>query len=115
MTRKDIIRHAKEHEEAVKKVLDELHLALFELDSVHEETGESTSFYIDFDTQDMFNAATILYSVCGNYAMKHGILNDENVVEKISKFREMLKETFGLDTIEEARISVMLDNVKAEA
>ena len=115
MTRREIILHAKKQESAAKEVLSELCKALFDLDSIHKETGTSTSFYMDFDTQDMFNAAAILYSVCGNYAMKHGILTKENVVEKISAFREMLKETFGLDTIEEAKISIILDNIKAEA
>ena len=115
MTQQDLIHHAKQQEQAVREVLEELHYALVELDSENEETGTSTSFYMDFDTQDMFHAASILYSVCSNYAMKHGILTDDNVTEKISKFRNMLKETFGLDTIVEAQVSVLMNKIKAEA
>ena len=111
----DIIQHAKQQEQAVREVLEELHYALVELDIEHKETGTSTSFYMDFNTQDMFHAASILYSVCSNYAIKHGILTDENGEEKISKFREVLKDTFGLDTIAEAQVSVLINNVKAEA
>lgn len=114
MYRQQLIQHAKRQEQAVKDVLEELHYALVELDSEHED-GTKTSFYMDFDTRDMFHAATILYSICGNYAIKHGLLTEENATEKISKFRDMLKETFGLDTITEAQVYVLLNNIKAEA
>lgn len=111
MARKSIKQHAKEQGEQVKSVLGNLFLALMELDSVHED-GTNTSYYINYDKQDMFHAASIMYSVCSNYAIKHGIINAENATEKVTKLREVIKETFGLDTIEEAKAQSIAQNVK---
>lgn len=111
MARKSIKQHAKEQEAQVKSVLGNLFLALMELDSVRKD-GTNTSYYIDYDTQDMFHAASIMYSVCSNYAIKHGIINAENATEKITRLREAIKETFGLDTIEEAKAQSIINNTK---
>lgn len=67
---------------------------------------------MDFDEQDMLNAVTVFYSVAINYAIKHGLLNEYNTEEKITNFREMLKDTFGLDTIQEVNVSIMLSQIK---
>ena len=106
-----IKQHAKEQEERVREVLTMLHEAMIDLDVPHED-GTQTSFFIDYDEQDMFFAATIFYHVCSNYAIKHGYLNDDNVYEKVSRFREMVKETFGLDTIQEANVQALLNSVR---
>lgn len=107
----DLKQHAKEQEERVRQVLTMLHNAMSELDIIHEN-GECTSYHIDYDEQDMFHAATIFYSVCSNYAIKHGYLNKENCYEKIANFRKMVKETFGLDTVQEAKVQVLLNSVQ---
>jgi hypothetical protein len=106
-----IRQHAKQQEERVREVLTMLHEAMIDLDTPHDD-GTQTSYFIDYDEQDMFHAATIFYHVCSNYAIKHGYLNGDNVYEKVSRFREMVKETFGLDTIQEAKIQVLLNSVK---
>lgn len=114
MTKKQLIaQHAKEQERNVRLVLSELYQALLELDSVHED-GTNTSFHMDFNEQDMFHAASIMYSVCSNYAIKHGIINKENVNRKIAQFKNVLKDTFGLDTEHEAQVQIMLNNAIPE-
>lgn len=109
-----IEQHAKQQEERVRQVLEMLHEAMIDLDTPHDD-GTQTSYFIDYDEQDMFHAATIFYSVCSNYAIKHGYLNYDNAYEKVSRFREMVKETFGLDTIQEANVQVFLNSVKNDS
>lgn len=114
MTREQLIaQHAKEQERNVRLVLNELYQALLELDSVHED-GTSTSFYMDFNEQDMFHAATIMYSVCSNYAIKHDIINEKNVNRKITQLKNVLMDTFGLDMGHEAQVQIMLNNAIPE-
>lgn len=114
MTREQLIaQHAKEQERNVRLVLSELHQALLELDTVHDD-GTNTSFHMDFNEQDMFHAAAIMYSVCSNYAVKHGIINKENVNRKIAHLKNVLKDTFGLDTEHEAQVQIMLSNAIPE-
>lgn len=114
MTREQLIaQHAKEQERSVRLVLSELYQALLELDSVHED-GTNTSFYMDFNEQDMFHAATIMYSVCSNYAVKHGIINKENVNRKITQLKNVLMDTFGLDMEHEAQVQIILNNAIPE-
>lgn len=85
MTDEQLYAHAKQQEPQVQSVLRNLANAMLELDMVHED-GRCTAAYIDYDEQDMLNAATIMYSVCGNYAIKHGLLNEYNTEEKINAF-----------------------------
>ena len=115
MDEQQLIRHAKEQERNVRLALSELHMALLELDTVHHD-GTNTSFHMDFNEQDMFHATSIMFSVCSNYAIKHKLLTKENAEAQISKFRELVKEVFGLDTIAEAQIAVMCHQTnRAEA
>lgn len=107
-------QHARQQEEMVRQVLDMLHEAMIDLDTPHDD-GTQTSYFIDYDEQDMFHAAAIFYSVCSNYAIKHEYLNYDNAYEKVSRFREMIKETFGLDTIQEANFQVLLNSVKNDS
>lgn len=110
MTKQDLQQHAKEQEASIQLVLRKLADALRETDQIHAN-GVNTSFYIDYDEQDMFNAATIFYIVCGNYAIKHKCLTAENISQKIPILRKVIKDTFGLDTIQEAKVYRMLNNI----
>lgn len=103
--------HAQKQGERVSYVLEMLFNALVKLDSTDGQHAP-TSFFIDYDEQDMFHAATIFYSVCGNYAIKHGYLTQENAERKVSQFRDMIKDIFGLDTIQEAQVQIMLNKIK---
>ena len=111
MTKEELYNHAKEQEPRVRAVLDQMASAMLELDSIHPN-GMCTSYYMDFDEQDMLNAITIFYSVASNYAIKHGLLNEYNTEEKITNFREMVKDTFGLDTIQEVKVMELLHSIK---
>lgn len=111
MTNEELYIHAKEQEPRMQAILETLCNTCLELDAQHEN-GAITSFYIDYDERDMLNAITIFYHVASNYASKHGYLTAENTVEKISNFRDMIKDTFGLDSIQEMKIKVMLDSIK---
>lgn len=111
MIPEEIIKaHAKEQEESVREVLSYLADALMSLDCPEEHVP--TSLYMDYDEQDMLNAATILYCVCCNYAIKHDILTDENAQEKINVFCYVLKDTFGLDTVQETQVKLFIDQIK---
>lgn len=109
----DLKQHAKEQEERVREVLNILYHATLELDEVHEN-GYCTAFHINYDEQDMFHAAVIFYSVCSNYAIKHGYLNEENCHRKIENFRKMVKVTFGLDLIQEKKVADLLNSIQNE-
>jgi len=110
----DLKQHAKEQEERVREVLNMLHHAMLELDETHEN-GECTAFHINYDEQDMFHAAVIFNSVCTNYAIKHGYLTRKNCVKKFSLFRAIVKETFGLDIIQEAAVAKLLNSINNES
>jgi hypothetical protein len=110
----DLNQHAKEQEERVREVLNMLHHAMLELDKTHENGG-CTSFHINYDEQDMFHAAVIFNSVCSNYAIKHGYLTRKNCVKKFSLFREIVKETFGLDLIQEAKVAELLKSIQNDS
>lgn len=102
---------AKELEPRTKEALESLATELMGFDAIRPD-GRNISFYLDYDEQDMLNAATIMYSVCSNYAIKHKILTESNANIKIACFREMLKETFGLDTVQEAYVGALMDEIK---
>jgi len=108
-----IQKHAQEQGERVSQVLEMLFNALVELDLTDGQHAP-TSFFINYDEQDMFHAATIFYSVCSNYAVKHGYLTQENAEQKISEFHDMIKDTFGLDTVQEAQVKILLNNIKEQ-
>jgi hypothetical protein len=110
----DLKQHAKEQEERVREVLNMLHHAMLELDETHED-GRCTAFHINYDEQDMFHAAVIFNSVCSNYAIKHGYLTRKNCVRKLSLFRAIVKETFGLDLIQEAEVASLLNSIQNDS
>ena len=114
MTEKELYLHAKTQESRMKSVLDSICNACLDLDTPHKN-GCSTSFYIDYDERDMLNAITIFYHVASNYAIKNGSLTPENTTKKITKFRKIIKETFGFDTIQEIQIMKFINSIKEMA
>lgn len=61
---------------------------------------EDWAFMLDFDETDIFDTLKIFLSTWSNHCIKNGTLTEENVEEKFSKFREAIKECFGIDTVE---------------
>ena len=113
MTKKEITQ-VKKTGQKIKDALNQLFLVMADLEA-DDETGEYPAFLIDYDTQDMFHAASIMNMVCSNYAIKKGILTDENAEEKITDVRISLKEAYGLDTMVEAQKQAMINESQAEA
>lgn len=111
MTRDQLISHAKEQEKKVQEVLKQMAEATNELDVVIDD-NYCTSAFIEYDEQDVFNSFIIFNSIASNYAIKHGIITKDNVIEKMNYFREALKSVYGIDTIEETQNSLFIANVK---
>ena len=107
----DLERHAKEQEERVRQVLTMLYEAMQDIDMVHSD-GKQTSFFMEFDEQDVFHALSIFVSVGSNYAIKHGYINPSNAYKKFSFFRKTIKDIFGIDSIHEARVQKFLNSIK---
>ena len=113
MTKKEI-NQIKKTGQQIKDALNRLFLVMVDLEA-NDETGEYPAFLIDYDTQDMFHAASIMNMVCSNYAIKKGILTEENAERKVSDVRISLKEAYGLDTMVEAQKQAMINESQAEA
>lgn len=111
MTKERLYSHAKEQEGQVRNILASMADATTELDCIHED-GLCTSAYIDYDEQDAFNAIRIFFHVAGNYAIKHGKLKDDNVYEQVETFKNVVMDVFGIDTVQEAQVSIMLSDIK---
>lgn len=62
--------------------------------------ADEWAYYLDYSEEDIFNALYIFNHVAQNIAIKKGYFTEENVEEKMSKFREGIKEGFGFDTVE---------------
>ena len=62
--------------------------------------ADGWSFYMDFDEATVFNAIIVLNSIISNYAVKHGHIKTPEEAEEIgTKFRFVIKEMFGVDTM----------------
>lgn len=60
--------------------------------------ADEWEYYLDFDSKDLFNALYIFSAVWQNNAIKRGVLNDENAVDRIKKFQKTLEECFEINT-----------------
>lgn len=58
---------------------------------------------LNFSDGDLLNALFIFNSVWGNRAIKGGIFDEKNIVDKVTTLRECLKEVYNIDTIELAK------------
>lgn len=114
MTKKELADIRKTGQQ-IKDALNQLFLVLLDLEDEIDGTREYPAFYIDYDTQDMFHAASIMQFVCSNYAIKHNILNEQNAKHKITQVRNVLMNAYGLDTVKEARRQSFITNTQAEA
>lgn len=57
------------------------------------------SFFFDFDKKDLFSTLNIFWRVWRNYAIKNGILTEDNVEEKTGMFAKAIEDCFGINTI----------------
>lgn len=86
-------------------------LALFDF----PDNGEiPDSFFADFDGEDTLYASEILLHVGLNYAIKQGIVTEQNCIKKIALYRRTLKEVFGVDVRKEIEAQKMLYSIEKE-
>lgn len=62
--------------------------------------ADQWAYYLDYDDEDMLNALLIFMHVWQNNAIKRQVIDGDNAAEKMEKFRDMVKECYGIDTLE---------------
>ena len=67
---------------------------------VIDADAENISYYFDYNDFDLFNAFMVFNHVWSTYAIHSGALTEENAVEAMGKLRTVVKETYGIDTVE---------------
>lgn len=69
-------------------------------DILLKSEADNWAYELIFSDDDLLNALSIFNSVWGNRAIKDGIFDERNVVDKVTTLRECLKEVYNIDTIE---------------
>ena len=67
---------------------------------VIDADAENISYYFDYNDFDLFNALMVFNHVWSTHAIHSGALTEENAVEAMGKLRKVIKETYGIDTVE---------------
>ena len=62
--------------------------------------ADEWAYLLEYSDEDMLNALFIFNHVWQNRAIKNGVLNTENATEMMEKFKGMIMDVFGIDTIE---------------
>ena len=90
-----------EEKEVIKEINQHLSDALEQWSNVAlEADANNWAYLLEYSDKDLANALFIFNHVVANIAIKSGFLAEENVTEKISAFRNSLKDTFGFDSQE---------------
>lgn len=85
----------------IKKINKEISGALkFWQDMLLISDADHWSYHLDYSEEDLLNALYIFNHVAQNIAIKKGYFTEENIEEKMARFREGIKDGFGFDTIE---------------
>ena len=86
---------------SIRKINKEISGALnFWQDMLLIADADMWAYMLDYSDEDLLNALYIFNHVAQNIAIKNGHFTEENVEEKMAKFREGIKEGFGFDTVE---------------
>ena len=67
---------------------------------VIDADAENISYYFDYNDFDLFNSFLVFNHVWSTYAIHSRSLTEENAVDAMGKLREVIKETYGIDTVE---------------
>lgn len=67
---------------------------------VIDADAENISYYFDYNDFDLFNAFMVFNHVWSSHAIHSGVLTEDNSVKAMEKLREVIKETYGIDTVE---------------
>lgn len=91
----------KENQASIKKINKEISGALkFWQDMLLIADADEWAYYLNYTEEDLLNALYIFNHVAQNIAIKNGYFTEGNVGEKMTKYREGIKEGFGFDTVE---------------
>lgn len=91
----------KENQASIKKINREISGALkFWQDMLLIADADEWAYYLNYSEEDLLNALYIFNHVAQNIAIKNGYFTEGNVEEKMTKYREGIKEGFGFDTVE---------------
>ena len=67
---------------------------------VIDADAENISYYFDYNDFDLFNAFMVFNHVWSSHAIHSGALTEENAVEAMETLRKVIKETYGIDSVE---------------
>ena len=67
---------------------------------VIDADAENISYYFDYNDFDLFNAFMVFNHVWSSHAIHSGALTEENAVNAMEKLRKVIKETYGIDSVE---------------
>lgn len=62
--------------------------------------ADEWSYWLDYSEKDALNALIIFNHVFANIGVKNGTLNEEAVLNSAKKFRDLVKDMIGIDSIE---------------
>ena len=74
------------------------HLSRIVIDA--DADAENISYYFDYNDFDLFNAFMVFNHVWSTHAIHSVSLTEENAVEAMGKLRKVIKETYGIDSME---------------
>lgn len=74
------------------------HLSRIVIDA--DADAENISYYFDYNDFDLFNAFMVFNHVWSSHAIHSGALTEENAVAAMETLRKVIKETYGIDTVE---------------
>lgn len=77
--------------------------------------AENISYYFNYNDFDLFNAFMVFNHVWSTHAIHSGTLTEENAVKAMEKMRKVIKETYGIDTVELSKtVMSKLDGTETE-
>ena len=76
------------------------HLSRIVIDADADADAENISYYFNYNDFDLFNAFIVFNHVWSSHAIHSGALTEENAVKAMEKLKEVIKETYGIDTVE---------------
>ena len=82
---------------------------------VIDADAENISYYFDYNDFDLFNAFLVFNHVWSTYAIHSGALTEENAVKAMETLRKVIKETYGIDSVELSKtVMSKLDGTNTE-
>ena len=82
---------------------------------VIDADAENISYYFNYNDFDLFNAFMVFNHVWSSHAIHSGALTEENAVEAMETLRKVIKETYGIDSVELSKtVMSKLDGTNTE-